>query len=421
MQIFLTFVTQVLGDPTIILGIVALLGLIFLKSKGGDILLGTVKTMMGYVILMVGAGQIGPSLEPLTKMIRKGMGIEGVVPLYWPVFGESMLQFGTEIALTFVIGFTLNLLLAKFTKYNFLALTVHLQLFWCGFIVVLLNAFGFSGATLLIVGGIISGLYFWMSTGISYHYLKDNITNEHANFVPSVFGIIVTGIVGKLFKKNSKSTEELELPESINWLKDNIVSMSVIMFIVYIIFAFISGPTYVKELAGEKPWLLYLMTASLTFGGSIAVILYGVRMLLAELIPAFTGISEKLLPNAKIGLDYPTIFPYASTSVMIGFLFHLMGSVVATLIMAVSGFTPLVIPGVQINFFEGALIGVYANAHGGLANVILSSFIVGFILQFGVALTFPYTGILVATNAAYEAIDFNSFGLVIAKILSIIK
>lgn len=418
METLLTIIIKVLGDPTIVLGIVALLGLIFLKSKWTDVLLGTIKTMMGYVILMAGANIISPALEPLTKMIREGLGVEGVVPLYWPAFGESMTKFGTEIALTFIIGFVLNILLAKFTRYNFLALTVHLQLFWCGFIVVVLNAIGFSGVSLLTVGGIISGVYFWIATGISYYYIKDNITTEHANFVPSVFGIIVAGTLGKLFKKGSKSAEDLELPESLNWLKDNIVAMTVIIFLVNIVFASIAGFGYVQKLAGDTPWILYLLSSSLSFGGAIAVILYGVRMLLAELIPAFSGISESLLPNAKLGLDYPTVYPYAGTSVMIGFLLHLLGSIVATLIMALTGFTPLVIPGVQINFFEGALVGVYANAHGGIKNVILSSFLVGFILQFGVALTFPYTGILVAKNVAYEAIDFNTFGLIIAKILS---
>ncbi|WP_213996875.1 PTS transporter subunit IIC [Tepidanaerobacter syntrophicus] len=418
METFLTIIVKVLGDPTIVLGIVALLGLIFLKSKWTDVLLGTVKTMMGYVILMAGADIIGPALEPLTKMIRKGLGVEGVVPLYWPAFSESMTKFGTEIALIFIMGFVLNIFLAKFTRYNFLALTVHLQLFWCGFIVVVLNAAGFSGVSLLTVGGIISGIYFWIATGISYYYIRDNITAEHANFVPSVFGIILAGTLGKLFKKGSKSAEDLELPESLNWLKDNVVAMIVIMFLVNIIFAAIAGFGYVQKLAGDTPWILYLLSSSLSFGGAIAVILYGVRTLLAELIPAFQGISESLLPNAKLGLDYPTVYPYAGTSVMIGFLLHLLGSVVATLIMALTGFTPLVIPGVQINFFEGSLVGVYANARGGIKNVILSSFLVGFILQFGVALTFPYTGILVAKNVAYEAIDFNTFGLIIAKILS---
>ena len=160
---------------------------------------------------------------------------------------------------------------------------------------------------------------------------------------------------------------------------------------------------------------------AITFGGGIAVILYGVRMMLSELIPAFSGIAEKFLPNVILGLDYPTAYPYAGTSVMFGFVFSLLGSIVGTIVMALVGVSPVVVPGVQINFFEGALIGVYANARGGLKNVIFSSFICGFALQFLVAFTFPLTGQLMATNGAYEAIDFNTIGLLLAKLFNLFK
>lgn len=421
MDVLITLIKEVLGNPTVILGLVALIGLISQRAKGGDIILGTFKAMLGYVILSAGTTVICTAIEPLTNMIRHGLGVEGVVPLYWPAFGATMTKFGTEVALMFILGFAINLILAKVTKFKYLALTVHLQLFWCGFMAIVLNASGFSGTTLIVLGGIVSGLYFWLATGISYHYIKDGITEEHANFVPSVSGIIIAGTVGKLFKKNAKSSEDIKMPPSLNWLKDNIVSMTVIMFIVNVIFAFVAGISYVQELAGDVPWFMHLLTASLQFGGSIAIILYGVRMLLAELIPAFSGIADKFLPGSKLGLDYPTVYPYAPTAVMIGFLMNLLGSILATVIMAATSFAPLVIPGVQINFFEGALVGVYANARGGIKNVIVSSFIVGFLLQFAIAITFPLTGMLVAENVAYEAIDFNTFGYIIAKVLSIFR
>ena len=105
---------------------------------------------------------------------------------------------------------------------------------------------------------------------------------------------------------------------------------------------------------------------------------------------------------------------------MLGFVFNLFGSNVACIVMAAVGFSPCVLPGVQINFFEGGLIGVYANAHGGYKSCILGSFITGFLLQFLVAVTFPLTGpSLMATGGAYEAMDFNSIGFVLAKIFSI--
>jgi len=420
MDILKTLVTDVLGNPAIMLGIVALLGLLVQKKSGPDILLGTVKTMLGFEILAGGAGMITGALAPLTKMIYAVLHVQGVVPLYWPVYSATMVKFGTQVAFVFMIGFLLNLILAKFTPLKFLALTVHLQLFWAGFIVVVLDAVGITGATLLIVGGLISGVYYWLVTAICFHYIKP-LTTEHSNFVPSVIGVVIAGELGKLFGKKFKSTEDIKLPDSLEWVKDTIVTISITMFVIYLIFGLLAGIPAMNEMSGGTFWPVWLLVTSLTFGGAVAVILYGVRMMLAEIIPAFVGIQEKFLPDAKLGLDYPTIYPYAGTAVLLGFVFHLLGSIVATLVMAAIGFSPFVVPGVQINFFEGALVGVYANAHGGIKNVILSTFIVGFILQFGVGLVFPHTGSMMATGYAYEAIDFNTIGLGLVKILALFK
>lgn len=418
MKFAIDFITNVLGNPTVMLGLIACIGLLFLKKGISDTVMGTVKTMMGYLILSAGTTIIGPPISLLTALVQKGLGVEGVLPLYWVVYAESMAKFGTQAALIFIIGFVINILLAKFTKWKNLALTVHLQLFWAGFMASIMAGFGFSDPMIIVIGGTISGIYYWIATTISAHYLKP-LTTEHANFVPSAISLVIAGECGKLFKKGGRSTEELEFPSSLNWLKDSVIATCMAVLLMNIIFTFVAGPDVVREMAAGTPWLLYVIIQSITFGGGIAVILYGVRMMLAELIPAFSGVAEKLLPNALLGLDYPTVFPYGGTAVMLGFMFSLLGSIIATLVMTFTGFSPVVVPGVQINFFEGALVGVYANARGGLKNCILSSLITGFLLQFAVALTFPLTGHLVATGGAYEAMDFNTIGYLIAKLMSL--
>ncbi len=417
MDIFIRIITDFLGSPAIVLGIVALLGNIFLKKSGQDILLSTVKAIMGFEILSGGATMITGALTPLSSLINSVLGVEGVIPLYWPVYSATMTQFGSQVALAFVIGFALNLILAKITPIKMLALTVHLQLFWAGFVVVVLNAVGMTGGTLIFVAGAICGVYYWLVTAICFHYIKP-MTTEYSNFVPSVVGVIVASEMGKLFK-NKQSTEEIDLGDSFEWVKDTIVTISVVMFIVYVIFGIFAGAATVEQLSGGTYWLVYLLLTSITFGGAVAVILYGVRMILAEIIPAFVGIQEAFLPDAKVGLDYPTVYNFAGTAVLLGFVSNLVGSIIATIVMVATGFSPLVVPGVQINFFEGALIGVYANAHGGIKNVILSNLILGFVLQWGVALVYPYTGAMATTGYAYEAIDFNTIGLGLVKLLAL--
>ena len=49
------------------------------------------------------------------------------------------------------------------------------------------------------------------------------------------------------------------------------------------------------------------------------VILAGVRLILGEIVPAFKGISERLVPNSKPALDCPIVYTYAPNAVLIGF------------------------------------------------------------------------------------------------------
>ena len=46
----------------------------------------------------------------------------------------------------------------------------------------------------------------------------------------------------------------------------------------------------------------------MTFVAGVLVLLQGVRMFLGEIIPAFKGISEKLIPGARPALDVPIFY-----------------------------------------------------------------------------------------------------------------
>lgn len=88
----------------------------------------------------------------------------------------------------------------------------------------------------------------------------------------------------------------------------------------------------------------------------VYVLLAGVRLLLAEIVPAFRGIALRIVPNAIPALDCPVLFPYAPNAVIVGFLATTVGSIVGMLVFPSVGLA-MILPGMLTNFFAGGTAG----------------------------------------------------------------
>ena len=66
-------------------------------------------------------------------------------------------------------------------------------------------------------------------------------------------------------------------------------------------------------------------------------------MMIAEIVPAFKGIADKVVPNAIPALDVPVIFPYAPNALLIGFIVAMITSII-TLLLTSGMFPTVVIP-----------------------------------------------------------------------------
>src|SRR5659263_567095 len=75
----LEFLTAFVSTPAFIIGFIALIGLIALRKSASDVIKGTLKTILGFMILQAGAGIIVNGLIPFSQMFSDAFGLEGVI------------------------------------------------------------------------------------------------------------------------------------------------------------------------------------------------------------------------------------------------------------------------------------------------------------------------------------------------------
>jgi PTS system ascorbate-specific IIC component len=170
---------------------------------------------------------------------------------------------------------------------------------------------------------------------------------------------------------------------------------------------------------------VFSVIQAITFAGGVYIILAGVRLILAEIVPAFTGIATSLVPNAKPAIDCPIVYPYAPNAVLIGFLSSFAGGIVGMVVLLLMEKSfpglPIILPGVVPHFFCGATAGVFGNATGGLRGCIWGAFAQGLLITFLPVLLMPVLGGLGFANTTFSDADFGVVGILLGNILQFIK
>jgi PTS system ascorbate-specific IIC component len=284
----------------------------------------------------------------------------------------------------------------------------------------ILTAAGMKGAALVIVGSILLGFIMAIFPAMAQPTMR-KITgqNDVAFGHFGTVGYVLSAFVGKFVGKGSKSTEETEFPQGLAFLRDTSVAISLTMAILYLIVAIAAGKTYVEsQISGGTNFIVYSLIQAITFAGGVYVILSGVRLILAEIVPAFKGIAEKIVPEAKPALDCPVVFPYAPNAVLIGFLSSFVGGIVGMVIL-IALKAPVILPGVVPHFFCGATAGVFGNATGGKRGAILGAFAHGLLITFLPVLLMPVLGGLGFANTTFSDADFGVVGIILGNVLKI--
>lgn len=206
-------------------------------------------------------------------------------------------------------------------------------------------------------------------------------------------GIAFAGLLAKITGGNPEhSTEKMNVPKNLGFIRDTNVVIFLSMSLVYLVVALIAGPTYVEnQVSDGQNYILWAIMQAGMFAAGVFVILAGVRAVLNEIVPAFQGISTKLVPNSKPALDVPITFPFAPNAVMVGFFSSLVAGIICMVIFGFAGLT-IIIPGVIAHFMTGAASDVIGNAQGGRGGAIIGAFGNGVIISVVPLVLVPFLG-----------------------------
>jgi PTS system ascorbate-specific IIC component len=393
-------------------------------KKWYDTLAGTLKAIIGMLILNAGSSGLTSTFRPILAGLSDRFNLTACV--IDPYYGQNAVTAGVEEvfgkgfsqAMTLLlIAFIVNIILVRFnkiTKCRTLFTTGHVQVqqaataYWL--IMFALPGLLSNNVALMIVMAVILGAYWAVGSNLTVKPMQE--LSEGAGFAiahQQMFGIrLGYFLADKLFgdkggKRKVKKVGEMEMPGFFSIFNENMVCTAILMTVFFgTIMAIIGKPFFVEHgsTTETENFVFYCFNTSLNFAVYLAILQLGVRTFVTELTASFQGIADKLLPASIPGVDCAVCFGFGdSNAVTFGFLAGLVGQIIAILALIVMGSPTIIICGFVPVFFDNATIGLVANEKGGIKACLIIPFFSGLIQVFGAAFISGWVGL--ATYGGY--------------------
>ena len=402
------FATYVLQKAPYMVGFLTLLGYALMGKKWYDTLAGTLKAIIGMLILNAGSAGLTGTFRPILAGLRERFNLTACVTD--PYYGQNAVQDAMEsigksfadTMMLLLVAFIINILLVRFnriTKCRALFTTGHVQVqqaataLWL--LIFALPQLAGTGTNvsmpMMIVMSILLGAYWAVGANLTIKPMQE--LSDGAGFAiahQQMFGIrlghfLASKLFGAKDGKKLKKVGDMEMPGF----------FSIFTFFGAIL-AIIGKPYFVGtgDIAESTNYVWWCFDKSLNFAVYLAILQLGVRTFVTELTASFQGIADKLLPSSVPGVDCAVCFGFGdANAVTFGFLAGLVGQILAIILLIVLGSPTIIICGFVPVFFDNATIGLVANEKGGLKACLIIPFFCGLIQVFGSALIAGWCGL----------------------------
>ncbi|EOH57990.1 hypothetical protein UA3_00298 [Enterococcus faecium EnGen0263] len=372
----MNFISEhILKNPPVLLGLIAMLGLIIQRKSFSETVKGALTAAFGMVALTAGVNMLVGTISPINIAVQTQLGVEVTEGLSDVTFTA---EYGGTVGLAMFLGLIIHLLIARFTPVKTIFLTGHM-LWWFPFVFVSAGVeAGLSGGALIGISGILSACYWSFMPWIMRKYVWD-ATGDDSFLIGHPTGVLslVSGFVAKRVGNKEKSTEDIKVPENLSFFREISITGALVMFLMNTVVGIIA-PVLIPE--GDN-LLMFSIEAGLNFGAGLLIMLYGVRLLINQIIPAFQGIAEKVVPGAKPAFDVPILFNYRPNAVIIGFIVAMITStILVVLANSFHLFGVLLVPLVITSFFECGGAAVIGEGQGGFRGAVVGTIAASFVM-----------------------------------------
>ncbi|WP_199732035.1 PTS transporter subunit IIC [Cellulomonas triticagri] len=377
------------GQVAVLIGLIAIVGLALQRKPVEQVVAGGLRATIGVVVLNIGVEIFVGGLVSFQAIVASAMGLRP------PTSDATLTEFGSGVGsvvpLIIAGGFVVHLVLVRlFRAARFVYLTGHLM-YWMSVVIAasLVEAFGdVNRWVLAAVGSLLIGCYWVLQPLWTAPLMRKVMGNDDVGLAHTDSSIAIAAGYGakalRLGDPRRHDSEQLRLPRALSFFKDINVSTAFVIGAIMLVAILFADGGVVTEQMGDADVLpvVWALLQALRFAAGIAILLFGVRMFLSEIVPAFKGLSERALPGARPALDLPVTFTQAPTAVMIGFLASTVTFLVLMGLFAAAGWFVLVPPMIML-FFGGGAGGVFGNAVAGWRGAVFGGVLNGVVLGFG--------------------------------------